>query len=163
VSTATQATPVAWVGRWPRIAAVPLLVVSLLAALLVYIAVARGHSGPVTVDTPFPHDAAMERATGVQFSRVAVVGDGGLVMVKYVVLDVEKATAFQADRAHVPTVASQTRDKATNRVSIMKPGHLIRAGQTYYFVYQNTDGALRSGERATLTYLGHTLSDVPVL
>jgi hypothetical protein len=141
----------------------PLLVVSLLAALLVYIAVARGYSGPVTVDTPFPHDAAMERATGVQFSRVAVVGDGGLVMVKYVVLDVEKATAFQADRAHVPTVSSQTRDKATNRVSIMKPGHLIRAGQTYYFVYQNTDGALRSGERATLTYLGHTLSDVPVL
>ena len=46
----------------------------------------------------------MEAATGVRFSRVAVVGDGGLVMVEYVVLDVEKAVAFQADRAHVPTL-----------------------------------------------------------
>ena len=45
----------------------------------------------------------------------------------------------------------------------MKPGHLIRPGQTYYFVYQNTAGALRSGERVTITYLDHELTDVPVL
>ena len=44
----------------------------------------------------------------------------------------------------------------------MKPGHLIRAGQTYYFVYQNTGGALRTGELATISYLDHELTDVPV-
>lgn len=144
------------------------VLVALAVAALVVAAVAYGVArlqAPdlATVDSPFPHDAGMERATGVQFTRVAIVADGGLVMVEYVVQDVEKATAFQADRAHVPTVSSQARDKATNRVSIMKPGHLIRAGQTYYLVYQNTDGALRSGEWASLTYRGHDLTDVPVL
>jgi hypothetical protein len=139
------------------------ILVALVAGTVIYLAASLSRPEPVTVHTPFPHDVAMEDATGVQFTRVAVVADGGLVMVEYVVQDVEKATAFQVDRAHVPTVSSEARDKATNRVSIMKPGHLIRAGQTYYLVYQNTDGALRSGERATLTYLGQTLSDVPVL
>ena len=164
MSGGVEASPAApFSGALPRRGLVTLLVVSLVAGTLIYLAASLSRPEPVTVDTPFPHDAAMEKATGVQFSRVAVVADGGLVMVEYVVQDVEKATAFQADRAHVPMVSSQARNKATNRVSIMKPGHLIRAGQTYYLVYQNTDGALQPGERATLTYLGHDLTDVPVL
>ncbi len=153
----------AWVERLPRPTVAAVVVAGLVVTLLVYILVSVRVPDPATPSTPFPHDAAMERATGVQFSRVAVVGDGGLVMVEYVVEDVEKATAFQADRANVPTLTSESRSAATNRVSIMKPGHLIRPGQTYYFVYQNTAGALRSGELATITYLGHELTDVPVL
>jgi hypothetical protein len=164
VSGAVSApTAAPWAGSLPRRTLVVVLVAAVLVAVVLYVATSLRRPEPVTVDTPFPHDAAMERATGVQFSRVAVVADGGLVMVEYVVQDVEKATAFQADRAHVPTVSSEARDKATNRVSIMKPGHLIRAGQTYYLVYQNTEGALRPGERASLTYRGHELTDVPVL
>lgn len=164
MTTAVQlpmATP--WAAAWPRRALVALAVAAVVVAALVYGVARLQEPDRATVDSPFPHDAALERVTGVQFTRVAIVADGGLVMVEYVVQDVEKATAFQADRAHVPTVSSQARDKATNRVSIMKPGHLIRAGQTYYLVYQNTDGALRSGEWASLTYLGHDLTDVPVL
>jgi hypothetical protein len=102
-------------------------------------------------------------ATGVRFSRAAVVGDGGLVMVEYVVLDVERATAFQEDRPHVPTLVSEARDGSTQRVSIMKPGHLIRAGQTYYFVYQDTGFSIRPGEMITIQYLSHELRHVPVL
>ena len=118
----------------------------------------------MTVDSPFPQTRAMERATGVQFTRVAWSRDGGLVMVEYVVQDVEKATAFQAGPcARADGLQPGPGQEPTNRVSIMKPGHLIRAGQTYYLVYQNTDGALRPGERASLTYLGHDLTDVPVL
>jgi hypothetical protein len=165
VSTAVQ-VPTGWwpsAGTWSRRSVALVLVVGLVAGAVIYLASSLRQPEPATIDTPFPHDAAMERVTGVQFTRVAVVADGGLVMVEYVVQDVEKATAFQADREHVPTVSSQARDKATNRVSIMKPGHLIRAGQTYYLVYQNTDGALRSGEWAALAYRGQRLTDVPVL
>ncbi len=140
-----------------------MVLIGLVVTLLFYIGGHLRQPEPVSPSTPFPHSAAMEDATGVQFSRVAVVGDGGLVMVEYVVQDVEKAKAFQYDREHVPTLTSQSRSLAINRVSIMKPGHLIRPGQTYYFVYQNTAGALRSGELATITYLDHALPDVPVL
>ena len=104
-----DAGPLPWAGGRLRPTGVVVVVAVAVAALLVYIATHLGGADPVTPATPFPHDAAMERATGVQFSRVAVVGDGGLVMVEYVVEDVEKATAFQADRANVPTISSQAR------------------------------------------------------
>jgi hypothetical protein len=45
----------------------------------------------------------------------------------------------------------------------MKPGHLVRAGQTYYLVYENTAGALRPGEKVTIRYRSHVLRHVPVL
>lgn len=102
--------------------------------------------------TTFPHSAAMEDELGIRFSRVAVVGAGGLVTVSYVVLDAEKAARFQADVAHPPVLDSESRDLAAARVSLMKQGHNLRAGQTYYLVYQNTRGALRSGERVTIRY-----------
>ena len=39
----------------------------------------------------------MEDALGIRISRVAVVGDGGLITMSYVVLDAEKAAKFQLD------------------------------------------------------------------
>ncbi len=113
--------------------------------------------------TEVPHSAAMEKVTGVRFTRVAVVGDGGLLTVSYVVLDSEKATAFQSDREHPPLLTSEARDAHTQRVSIMRAGHLMRAGQTYYLVYENTAGTLRAGERVTVTYDHVSLKHVPVL
>ena len=41
----------------------------------------------------FPQSASMEQRLGVRFSRVAVVGDGGLITLSYVVLDSEKVFA----------------------------------------------------------------------
>jgi hypothetical protein len=149
-------------GQWATRALKVLGVLIVLLTLAAYVAVQLDRSEENPKGDAFPHSAEMEGATGVQFSRVAIVGDGGLVLVEYVVEDVEKATAFQADRPHVPSIISEARHGATNRVSIMKPGHLIRAGQTYYFVYQNTGGALRTGELATIKYLDHELTDVPV-
>ena len=110
-----------------------------------------------------PQSAAMENALGVRFSRVAVVGDGGLLTVSYVVLDAEKATRFQSDTTHPPVLHSEARDAATWRVSLMKQGHNLRAGQTYYLVYENTAGALRSGEQVTIQDGTLRLRHVPVL
>lgn len=114
---------------------------------------------PVT----FPQNAAMEAQLGVRFSRVAVVGDGGLITVNYVVLDSEKASRFQSDTAHPPVLVSEARDGKTARVSVMKQGHTLRAGQTYYLVYQNTRAALRAGEEATIVRGPVQLAHVPVL
>lgn len=135
------------------------VVVALVASILVGSLLDRPASG----STVMPQDPAMEKAIGVRFSRVAVVGDGGLVTVFYVVLDPEKATAFQADREHPPVLRSEARDGGTQRASIMRAGHQMRAGQTYYFVYENVGGALRSGEQVSISYGGLTLRHAPVL
>ena len=115
------------------------------------------------VSTLFPQNAALEDKLGVRFSRVAVVGDGGLVTVSYVVLDSEKASRFQTDQAHPPVLVSESRSESTKRVSLMRQGHDLRAGQTYYLVYQNTHAALRSGEQATIVEGDVHLVHVPVL
>jgi hypothetical protein len=120
-------------------------------------------SGSGTHHAAMPQSAAMEDKLGIRFSRVAVVGDGGLVTVSYVVLDPEKASRFQADTTHPPVLTSQARHGGTQRVSLMKQGHSLRAGETYYLVYQNTKGALRRGERATIGYADLQLKGVPVL
>ena len=123
----------------------------------------RTHTPAASARATVPHSTQLEARTGVRFSRVAVVGDGGLITLSYVVLDTEKATTFQADRAHPPRLASEARHGGTERASIMRAGHQMRAGQTYYFVYEDTGGAIRAGEQVTISYDGVSLRHVPVL
>jgi hypothetical protein len=111
----------------------------------------------------FPQSAAIEQQYGVRFTRIAVVGDGGLITLTYVVLDSEKASRFQSDVAHPPELRSESRDGGTKRVSVMKQGHSLRTGQTYYFVYQNTKAALRHDEKASIKLGALTLPHAPVL
>ena len=119
---------------------------------------ARGNAGGTV-----PQNAAIEKVLGVRFSRVAVVADGGLITVSYVVLDPEKASRFQLDGANPPVLHSEARGLSTKRVSLMKQGHTLRAGQTYYLVYQNTQGALRPGELVTIDVGAQHLRHVPVI
>jgi hypothetical protein len=120
-------------------------------------------SSAVPAHERVPTSVRMEAATGVRFSRVAVVGDNGLVTLFYVVVDPEKATVFQGDRDHPPILHSESRSGGTQRASIMRAGHQMRAGQTYYLVYENTKGSIRPGEHVTISYGGHALRRVPVL
>lgn len=155
---------VAPIGRRsrPLVKWIVLAVMALLVALIVgNVVQSRAQATQATRATP--QNAAMEKALGVRFSRVAVVADGGLITVSYVVLDSEKASRFQLDGAHPPVLHSEARALSTKRVSLMKQGHTLRAGQTYYLVYQNTKGALRPNELVSIDSGTLHLRHVPVL
>lgn len=162
-------TPRTRTTRRPWWLAVDLALVALLVAIGGLFAVRAAAGAGVGSDaTPVavhvPRNEGLEKLAGVRISQVAVVGDGGLVTVFYVVLDPEKATQFQADREHTPTLHSEARHASTNHSSIMRAGHAMRAGATYYLVYENGGGGiLRSGELTTLSYRGVSLRHVPVL
>jgi hypothetical protein len=145
--------------RWIRRALI-VVVVAVAATTGLYVAgQLTAQSGVVA----FPQNPALEDQFGVRFTRIAVVGDGGLVTLSYVVLDSEKASRFQSDVAHPPVLVSESRTESTQRVSLMKQGHALRTGQSYYLVYQNTHAALRSGETATIVEGDVQLAHVPVL
>jgi hypothetical protein len=149
------------VSRWFAVLALVLLAAGLsTGGILVrqHLVAAQSDSSRV-----LPQSAAMEQLTGVRFSRVAVVGDGGLITLSYVVLDEAKATVFQSDTGHPPKLTSESRALSTTRVSLMKQGHTLRTGQTYYLVYENTRAALRAGERVTIADGAVVLVHVPVL
>jgi hypothetical protein len=111
----------------------------------------------------FPQSITMEQQLGVRFSRLAEVGDGGLLELSFVILDVDKATTFEASLAKPPVIVSEDRPGGTKRISVMKQGHNLRAGSTYYLVYENTRGAVRSGGHATIQAGRLRLEHVPVL
>ena len=145
---------------------VQVLLVGLVVAALLLAGAVVAHNllgGRAQASRLMPQSSEMETALGVRFSRVAVVGDGGLVTLSYVVLDPEKATRFQSDIAHPPVLRSEARTGGTHRVSLMKQGHSMRAGQTYYLVFENTAGALRPEESITIDYGTLHLRHVPVL
>jgi len=126
-------------------------------------AVAYVLTRPDSATSGFPHSVAMEQQLGVRFSRVVVVGDGGLVQLSFVILDPDKATEFEASLRKPPAIMSESRAGGTTRISVMKQGHNLIAGQTYYLVYQNTRGAVRPGERVTIVRGRLQLHHVPVL
>jgi hypothetical protein len=150
-------------GRLRRVNRLVVLAAVLAIALVVGILVGLRVWSSADAAGAFPQSAAIEQQYGVRFSRIAVVGDGGLITLTYVVLDSEKATRFQSDVGHPPELRSEARDGGTQRVSVMKQGHTLRAGQTYYFVYQNTKGALRHGEKASVHLGDLVLPHAPVL
>jgi hypothetical protein len=144
-------------GTSRRVQVIALAVLLALGGLVVHNLLASSAADPVV-----PTSAAMENVLGVRFSRVAVVGDGGLVEVSYLVLDSEKATRFQSRTADPPVLTNLGSGRTTKRVSLMKQGHQLRNGQTYYLVYLNS-GVLKPGDRAEITSQHQTLTGVPVL
>jgi hypothetical protein len=135
------------------------VVVLVLAATAIVVLLTRH---PSSAGAPMPTNAAMEQSLGIRVTRVALVGDGGLVQVNYLCLDPAKAAEFQSDTTHPPLLVSEDRGTRTSTVALMKKGHTMTAGQTYYFVYRN-GGAVQKDEYASLSYGGMTLTRIPVL
>lgn len=109
-----------------------------------------------------PHDGQMEAALGIRFTQAAVVGDGGLVELRYVVLDAQKASAFQNDTKHPPRLRNERSGKLAWRAALMKQGHELRPGQSYYLLYLNAEGAIKRGDTIEITSGQRKLAHVPV-
>jgi hypothetical protein len=104
----------------------------------------------------------MEASLGVRFTQAAVVADGGLVELRYVVLDAQKASAFQNDTKHPPTLRNEHNNKIAWRAALMKQGHELRPGQSYYLLYLNNQGAIKRGDKIEIAAGPRHLQHVPV-
>jgi hypothetical protein len=109
-----------------------------------------------------PSDGPMEAALGVRFTQAAVVADGGLVELRYVVLDAQKASAFQNDTKHPPRLRNERSGTIAWRAALMKQGHELRAGQSYYLLYLNSKGAIKRGDKIEIGAGPRHLAHVPV-
>lgn len=138
------------------------LIVFLAVALVAAVALRFAGAADAAPKYNVPHDAQMEAALGIRFSQAAVVGDGGLVELRYVVLDTQKASAFQNDTAHPPTLKSERNGKIAWRPALMKQGHELRPGASYYLLYLNNGGAIKPGDAIEIDYGQRKLQHVPV-
>lgn len=110
-----------------------------------------------------PSDSRVEAKLGIRFTQAALVGDGGLIELRYTVLDTEKASRFQSDVKHPPVLRSERNSKdPVYRTALMRQGHDLRPGQTYFILYQNNKGAVRKGDNIDIQIPGGSLLHVPV-
>jgi hypothetical protein len=109
-----------------------------------------------------PHNGQMEAALGVRFTQAALVADGGLVELRYQVLDGQKASTFQNDTKHPPTLRNERNSKVAWRAVLMKQAHELRPGQTYYLLYLNSQGSIKRGDKIEIGAGKGRLAHVPV-
>jgi len=123
-----------------------------------YVAEARvSHERPKV-----PRSAALETKTGVQIVRATLAADGGLLDVRYIVLNAPDAQRWMGDTSKPPELRDQRDSGVIDRVAPMRDAHAQRPGQTYFLIYQNTGNAIHRGDLIDLTVAGITLHDVPV-
>jgi len=122
-------------------------------------------AGPAQADRHYdvPQNARIESSTGVRFVAASVVGDGGLVELEYTVLDSQKASRFQNNTQHPPVIWNErNHSHPVYRTALMKQGHDLRPGQTYFILYQNNAGTVKSGGSIEIDAGGGRLVSVPV-
>ena len=110
-----------------------------------------------------PKDPEVENELGVRVDRATVIAAGGIVEIRYTVLDNQKASRFQNDVHHPPTIRSEQHGGNIYRTALMKQAHDLRPGQSYYILYLNNAGAVHRGDSIEIDTPGNKrLLHVPV-
>jgi hypothetical protein len=133
------------------------------------LALAAGAAGAVIAQAstkhprpPFPRSSDVESKTGVKVVRATLAADGGLLDVRYVVLNAPSAQRWLADTSRPPSLHDNRNGAVIDRVAPMRDAHQQRPGQTYYLIYQNAKNTIHRGDLIDLTVAGVTLHDIPV-
>jgi len=118
---------------------------------------ARPHSS-----APLLSRAEFERRSGVRIVRVVVTGDGGLVDVRYQVVDPDAADGIH-DLSTPPELVDERTGVVVRDLFMghMHHGHL-KAAQQYYLVFDNPGNLLRPGTRVTAQLGAARIAHVPV-
>lgn len=97
-----------------------------------------------------PVHPEIEEKFGVRFTFLAVTADGGMVELRYRVIDENKAANFGHYSETAPMVISEDNGKIIDVTVMGLHNHRVEPGRTYYVLYRNTEGAIKSGRPATI-------------
>jgi hypothetical protein len=99
-----------------------------------------------------PVNPAIEEQFGVRVSRVAAIADGGLVDVRFIVLDPDKALTTMEELSRVPLLIDEESGALVRSAALMNPTHDLAPGRTSYMLYRNTRGVIENGDLVTLKF-----------
>lgn len=94
--------------------------------------------------------AAVQETWGIRITLVAITGGGGMVDLRFQVIDPDKALGL-LDPENFPALIDETSEQALTKTA-GHGGHSksFKAGRTAYLLYENTGRLLRPGSRVTL-------------
>jgi hypothetical protein len=109
---------------------------------------------------PIVSTVGLERAKGIRIVHVAVSGAGGLLDLRYQVVDADKAAAVHAS---LPEMVDERSGAVVDQL-LMGHQHkgTLRAGQTYYLIFENPGNLVQRGGRVTVALAGARVRHVRV-
>ena len=112
--------------------------------------------------TPVPVAGLVERS-GVRLVRVAVTGGGGLLDLRFQVVDPQKAAAVH-DRRTPPAIVDERTGLVFSQL-LMDHAHTgaLKPAVTYYLVFENTGNWVRRGTEVTVLLGDAQVGDVVVM
>jgi hypothetical protein len=128
------------------------------------------HSPHVAASTPVPTSSQIEDSWGIRFTTVQLMGDNGLVELRYQVLDSTKANRLHADGTSlevIPTIRVEGSGLVVTSKSLMFHIHNDWSqnldGKIYSIIYGNPGGSIYPGGLVTIRMMdGLELQHVPV-
>jgi hypothetical protein len=105
---------------------------------------------PVSWQRPLVSADSLVQHSGVQITQVAVTGDGGLVDLRFKVVDPERANSLH-DPATPPAVVDENSGLVVHEL-FMNHSHTgpYKAGVTYYLVFVNPGNWVHHGSRVSV-------------
>jgi hypothetical protein len=107
--------------------------------------------------------SAFGQRTGVQLMRVAITGGGGVVDLRYRVIDADRSAVVH-DRAQRPVILDQETGELIGEpfMGMWHQHEFVKPGVTYYQLFVNREGMIRPGDEVAVRLGGVTLRDVQV-
>jgi hypothetical protein len=140
------------VRRMPSATVLAYGIVVALVALSVVGVLGRTLRQPAPEQVPVPLNPAVEAKWGLRVSQVAVTADGGLVDFRFVVLDPDKVAELMSSVDNLPVLLPSGTSTVVNSASQMGVPHTLIAGQTYFLLYRNADGAITRGATLAIQF-----------
>jgi hypothetical protein len=97
-----------------------------------------------------PVSPEIEEKFGVRFSLLAVTADGGMIELRYRVIDEGKAANFGHYTETAPLLIAEDTGEMVDVTIMGLHNHRVEPGRQYYVLYRNTGGAIGSGRPVTI-------------
>jgi hypothetical protein len=120
------------------------------------LAISRQEWAPGTM----PVSKEIEEKFGVRFTFLAITAEGGMVELRYRVIDEGKAANFGHYTETAPMLVSEDTGEVVDVTIMGLHNHRVEPGRTYYVLYRNTGGALKSGRPVTIAIGNYELEHV---
>jgi hypothetical protein len=105
---------------------------------------------PASWQRPVVSKAGLAERSGVKLTRVAMTGAGGLVDLRYQVLDPDRANTLH-DKATPPALVDEQTGLVVNQLFMGHSHHgSYKTGVTYYLVFENPGNWVHRGSEVTV-------------
>jgi hypothetical protein len=121
-----------------------------------------GDTLPKSYPNGIPPHPEIEQRFGVRFTGLYLVSRGGMIDMRYRVVDVGKAKNFGHFTETSPMIIAQDSGKTIEVTIMMLHNHRVEGGRVYYILFRNTDNAIKPGSRVSIQIDDLILEDVLV-